>query len=103
MTDLQRGLWRIASVGLPGADLSRVEVPEADWPGFLHHVARLRITGLASVACREGTLVLTESQQDQLLERHRAAMAMVLLLEQLLREVAPALGEAGIPTVVLKG
>ena len=94
---------RLASVGLPGAGSDALEVPEADWPRLLAYLARQRITGLAEVEVRAGTLVVTEQQRAELDERHRAAMAMVLLLDHLLGELSSAMAEAGVPTIVLKG
>ena len=94
---------RVASVGLPGAGSDPLEVPEEDWPRLLAYLARQRITGLAEVEVRAGTLVVTEQQHTELDERHRAAMAMVLLLDHLLGELSSAMAEAGVPTVVLKG
>jgi hypothetical protein len=94
---------RVASVGLPGAGGDPLEVPEADWPRFLAFLARQRITGLAEVEVRAGTLVVTERQRVELEERHREAMALVLLLDHLLGELSSALAATGVPTVVLKG
>ena len=90
-------------MGLPGARGDALEVPEADWPRLLAYLARQRITGLAEVEVRAGTLVVTEPQRAELDERHRAAMAMVLLLDHLLEELSSAMAEAGVPTIVLKG
>ncbi len=94
---------RLASVGLPGAGSDALQVPEEDWPRLLAYVARQRITGLAEVEVRAGTLVVTEPQRAELEERHREAMAMVLLLDHLLEELSSAMAEAGVPTIVLKG
>jgi Uncharacterised nucleotidyltransferase len=94
---------RVASVGLPGAGGDALEVPEADWPGLLAYLARQRITGLAEVEVRAGTLVVTEQQRTELDERHREAMAMVLILDHLLGELSSSMTEVGVPTVVLKG
>lgn len=90
-------------MGLPGAGSDALEVLEADWPRLLAYVARQRITGLAEVEVRAGTLVVTEQQFTELDERHREAMAMVLLLDHLLVELSSAMAEAGVPTIVLKG
>jgi Uncharacterised nucleotidyltransferase len=94
---------RVASVGLPSAASDPIEVPEVDWPRLLAYLARQRITGLAEVEVRAGTLVMTERQRAELEERHREAMALVLLLDHLLGELSSALAAMGVPTVVLKG
>ena len=94
---------RLASVGLPGASTDAVGVPDGDWPRLLGYIARQRITGFASAEARAGSFVVTEEQGAELEERHRSAMAMVLVLDHLLVEVSSAMTEAGLPTVVLKG
>ena len=94
---------RLATVGLPGASDVRLEISEADWPRVLGITARQRITGLASAAVRDGWLHLSVPQRAELEERHRSAMAMVLVLDQLLIEVSEAMAVARIQPVVLKG
>ena len=94
---------RLASAGLPGAPHDAVEVPDGDWPRLLAYVTRQRITGLAWSEVRAGRLRLTAQQSSELEEQHRAAMAMVLLLDHLLVRLASTLNTVGVPTVVLKG
>jgi hypothetical protein len=105
VTETEVIVRRIASHGLRHLDESMTapEVSDLLWPSVLRSVAKQRITGLASAAARERALLLTESQRDELLDRHRSAMAMVLLLEDLLRKVSSAMTIADVPIVVLKG
>lgn len=105
MTGIEVIIRRIASYGLRRRDepMMAPEVPDALWPGVLRSVAKQRITGLASAAARAEALLLTDAQRDQLLDRHRSAMAMVLLLEDLLRKVSSAMAKAEVSIVVLKG
>lgn len=105
MTEIEVIVRRIASHGLRRRNepVMALEVPDALWSGVLRSVAKQRISGLASAAAREGALLLTEAQREELLDRHRSAMAMVLLLEDLLRKVSSAMVSEEVPIVVLKG
>ena len=105
MTEIEVVVRRIASHGLRRRDEPKMtsEVPDELWSDVLRMVAKQRITGLASAAEREEALLLTEPQRNELLDRHRSAMAMVLLLEDLLRKVSSAMVSADVPIVVLKG
>jgi hypothetical protein len=95
----------IAGHGLPGKHRETAvgELPDRVWPHLLRLLSRQRISGIALAAHRDGSLRLTEEQRADLVQSQRAAMGMVLVLEQLLLDASEALAAAGIPTIVLKG
>lgn len=100
-----RGLaGRLAAVGLLGpASEGPVEVPPKLWPSLLSYLTHQRITGLASAAAGAGAVVLTDTQRDELADRHRSALGVVVMVERLLCRVSEAFGAEGLSSVVLKG
>jgi hypothetical protein len=101
MTEVDEFVRRIASYGLRRRNEASPapEVPDALWPSVLRSVAKQRITGIASAAAREEALLLTKGQRVELLDRHRSAIAVVLLLEDLLRRVSSGIASAEVPFV----
>jgi hypothetical protein len=74
-----------------------------DWPVTLAQLEHDKLTGIAVAAAEDGWLPLKAEQFDDLVERHRDAMAWCLKLERLLLDVAGAFGSDGIEFLVLKG
>jgi hypothetical protein len=94
----------VAGFGLEGRrDAGPILVADVDWPSFTGRLWGEKLTGLAVAAERAGTLPLSSEQTDDLLERHRRAMAWSLRIEQRLLDLDARLVGAGIPYAVLKG
>jgi hypothetical protein len=95
---------RVAAFGLPGSEEREpVRIAEERWPATLAELDREKLTGLAVVSAEAGALSLNDEQVEELLERHREAMAWALGLERTLLRLAEAFAERGIGFVVLKG
>jgi hypothetical protein len=95
---------RVAAFGLPGSEEREpVRIAEERWPATLAELDREKLTGLAVAAAEAGALSLNDEQVEDLLERHREAMAWALGLERTLLRLAEAFAERGIGFVVLKG
>src|SRR5687768_8632010 len=93
---------RVASIDLgEGGDVLRV-APDR-WPSVIWGLTFQRLTGIAVAGWEAGRLELLPEQLDDLIERHRSAMALALMIEQQLLKLSPALGSAGVRAVVLKG
>jgi hypothetical protein len=97
-------LERIASFGLDGTSTGPpIRPAERDWSALLAAIVQHRLTGLAVAAVGQGTLMVEDDQRAELLDRQREAMLCALALERNLIDLDPALGDAGIGSVVLKG
>lgn len=70
---------------------------------LLHQAQRDRVTGLVAHAVSEGIFLVDDDQFVQVAEAHRGAMAVTLVLEQMLTRVDDWFGAAEIEHVVLKG
>jgi Uncharacterised nucleotidyltransferase len=73
---------------------------EAD---LLDAISRERLTGFALTAVQSGSITLSPSACEQLLERHEHQLALDLRLEQLVVEVAGVVDDCGLPYRLLKG
>jgi hypothetical protein len=102
--DPQTFVRAVAAYRLEGSSLRLPDrVPQEHWRNALVTMTAERLTGLAVQAVEDGALELTDVQWDELLERHRRAMAWCLGLEARLLQVADALDAADVPFLVLKG
>ncbi len=70
---------------------------------LLDAISRERITGLALAAVNVGSISLSPSGHEQLLERHEHQLALDLRLEQLVEEFASVADTCGIQYRLLKG
>lgn len=80
-----------------------VAVSADRWLQVMVRIGFHRLTGIAVTAWESGRLELTREQSDELLERHRGAMALAIAIERLALDVTGFLGEGGVRAVVLKG
>lgn len=78
-------------------------MPDERWPTVLSGLAFQRLTGIAVAAFEAGRLDLSPEQEEELLDRHRAAMVLSLSIERRLLRLMNAFDEAGVRAVVLKG
>jgi hypothetical protein len=92
---------QIAAIGL--ADGDPIRVARDRWPLVLHRLTFQRLTGIAVDGWEVGRLELEPEQLDELLDRHRSAMAVALAIEQRLLRISAAFDKAGIRAVVIKG
>jgi len=79
------------------------EVDETDWPHFRNGLLGHRLTGLALSAREAGSLLLLDTQKEELVALHRDAMVTALRLEGRLVELAEAFLAQGLDMLVLKG
>lgn len=95
----------VAATGLPGSMLEMPGHPleAAEWSELVEGVIAERLAGLLLEAVESGSLPATDSQRESVIDLHVQSMATVLLLERCLLATVEALGEAGIPSLVLKG
>jgi hypothetical protein len=104
MITVDRTLEQIARSGCHADDHVAIgEPPAADWEQLRGRIVANRLTGLAVASWGAGTLLLSEAQAEDLLERHREAMVWSLLLEQRLLRIRDRFVSDDIPFVVLKG
>ncbi|HEX9123124.1 MAG TPA: nucleotidyltransferase family protein [Actinomycetota bacterium] len=96
---------RVAGFGLAGSGSLLVVEPldRRAWASVLDRVSEERILGLAAAAVHAGTVAVTEEQRTALLERHREAMLVALILERTLLGLTDRLRAGGVAAVVLKG
>jgi hypothetical protein len=95
-------LGRIAAFGLE-SDVRPFAIPESRWPSVLSGIAFHRLTGLAVRGYEEGSLLLNESQANDVFDRHESAMTLALTIEQQLLRVDTAAEGAGVRLICLKG
>jgi Uncharacterised nucleotidyltransferase len=100
----EAALRHIASFGLVDGSIEpSIHPDDEEWPAFLAAIVRYRLSGLAVAAAEHGALTLATTQRAELLDRHREAMLCALALERNIFDLAPALEDAAIGYVVLKG
>ena len=94
----------VAGFGLGGREQpEHVEVADAEWQALTGKLWSEKLTGLAVAAFRAGVLRVSADRVDDLLDRHRRAMAWCLRIEQRLLLLDERFVGAGIEYAVLKG
>ena len=94
----------IAGFSLPSRGARQgFDVPPETWPLLLRILEAEKLTGLAVAAADRGWLRLSESQAEELIERHRGFMVWALAIERTLLQVGGALDQRAIEFLVLKG
>ena len=103
--DLDACFEAVAAHGLPDCRALLPPAPgdDAAWHHLVQRAARERITGPLSHLVTSGPWPCPPAAEDELRTRHREAMALALLLERDLVDLARELRAAGIEFRVLKG
>lgn len=95
---------RLVGFDLPGGfDPPSVPLSDPEWAGFEAVVRAQRVQGVLAHAIEQGRWPSTARPAGRAATAHREAMASVLVLDQRLRALGPALDSAGIRWRVLKG
>ena len=92
----------VAAYGLPSAH-SLEHADRSEFGALLAECERERLTGLLARAVRDGQVVVTDDERDELEGVFRSWLTHALRVEQLVLEVTSELDRAGIDTRVLKG
>lgn len=95
----------VAGHGLPGAIPAFPDDPLDDpsWAALMAGARTHRLTGLLHAATADGALPATVAQKAEARAVHRRSLLRVLALERELIAVCTLLGDADVPTRVLKG
>lgn len=94
----------LAGFGLEGCpEVSVDTLTPRQWRALRAIVFTQRLTGIAARAAEAGSLLLNDEAAEQLSGDYRDAKVLCHLLERKLLILSPALEEAGIDVVVLKG
>jgi hypothetical protein len=95
----------VAAFGLPGAspELPTAPPPPDVWDDLTTALAGARVAWPLAAAVRDGALPATPEQAADAAAVHRAAVALDLVLERELLELAERLDDASIDFLVLKG
>jgi putative nucleotidyltransferase-like protein len=101
MSDATVVARRIAAYNL--SDTDPISIPGELWPEVLGHITFEHLTGLAVAMFEAGQLLISGRQTQELLAQQRDAMALALINERKLLEIAEAFEREGIDFIVLKG
>jgi hypothetical protein len=95
----------VAGYGLPGASpaLPQAVLDDEVWNAVLSEVCRHHLTGHLAHAIYDGAFTAKDNQEAAAFDAHERALALALVLEQLLLKTVRRLDRADIATRVLRG